>query len=306
MSEQPAKSRSCTCDRVHRGKPWGTEHGNTCWPCWNFYHVAAANISQGGDGKVHEWIADAKRPVQFDPPGPITIPITPVRPRAVVTVASGDKGEELLAISEPSLAAYAERCGADYIVLHPPLNQRFPLAAKWHVAGVLDHYERIAFIDADVLVPPSAGNIFDAVPRGAFGIVDELRYVLRGWPGLVAGYQRFREGQGLGRAFVPHYLNSGVYVAERSHKAALAAPVKPCHVDHCIEQHQLNAMLDTLGVPVHLLPERWNFQWWPRQSFDGATPDALLHFSAIFDHGERVQRMRDAAATLAPSPAASR
>lgn len=285
--------RACTCDRVHKGKPWGTEHGNTCWPCWSFYHVAAANLAQGGDGKVYDWIAEAKRPVQFDPPGPIAL--TPKSSIAVVTVAAGPNGEELLAISEPGLRAYAARCNADFLVLRPPLNIRFPLAAKWHVAGVLDHYSRIAFIDADVLVPSTAASIFDAVPLGSFGVVDELRYVLRGWPGLIAGYQRFREGQGLGRAYVPHYLNSGVYVAEKQHKAALAHPAKPTHVDHCTEQHQLNAMLDTLGVPVHLLAEKWNYQWWPRQSFADAPPDAMLHFSAIFDHGERVQRMRTAA-----------
>ncbi len=288
-----AAKRTCTCDRVHIGKPWGTEHGNTCWPCWSFHHVREHNLAQGGDGKVYEWLAEAKRLVSFAPPQSISL--TPKSPRAVVTVASGPKGEETLAISGPSLRDYAERCGADLVVLRPPLNPRFPLAAKWHVAPVFDHYERIAFIDADILIPPSAGNIFDEVPRGKFGIFDELHFVLRRWPGLIAGYQRFREGQGLGRAFVPWYLNSGVYVAERQHRAALATPVKPCHVDHCVEQHQLNAMLDTLGVPVHLLAEKWNFQWWPRQSFDGAPPDAMLHFSAIFDHGERLERMRKAA-----------
>jgi len=293
----PTPNRTCTCDRVHIGKPWGTEHGNTCWPCWSFHHVREHNLSQGGDGNVHEWLAEIRRPVQFDPPPPVAC--SPKSPRAVVTVAAGPKGEQILEISEPSLRAYAARCGADLVVLRPPLNPRFPLAAKWHVAPVFDHYERIAFIDADILIPPSAGNIFDEVPRGKFGIFDELHFVLRGWPGLIAGYQRFREGQGLGRAFVPWYLNSGVYVAERQHRAALATPVKPCHVDHCVEQHQLNAMLDTLGVPVHLLAEKWNFQWWPRQSFDGAPPDAMLHFSAIFDHGERLERMKAVAAKLA-------
>lgn len=291
-----AAKRTCTCDRVHIGKPWGTEHGNTCWPCWSFHHVREHNLAQGGDGKVYEWLAEAKRLVSFAPPQSISL--TPKSPRAVVTVASGPKGEEILAISGPSLRDYAARCGADFLALRPPLNARFPLAAKWHVAPLLDHYERIAFIDADILVPSTAGNIFDASPRGTFAAVDELQHVLRGWPGLIAGYQRFRETQGLGRAFVPHYLNSGVYVAERQHKAALAAPVKPCHVDHCIEQHLLNAMLDTLGTPVHLLPERWNYQWWPRRSFADAPPDVLLHFSAIFDHGERLERMRAAAGAM--------
>lgn len=284
--------RPCTCERVHKGKPWGTEHGNTCWHCWRFWHLKDHNLALGGDGKVYEWLPELKRPVQFDPAPPITL--APKSSRAVVTVAAGPNGEEILAISGARLAAYAARCDADFVVLRPPLNIRFPLAAKWHVAPVLDWYERIAFIDADILVPPSAGNIFDAVPAGAFGIVDELRYVLRTWPGLITGYQRYREAQGLGRGWVPHYLNSGVYVADRQHQAALAPPAKPCQINHCIEQHQLNAMLDTLGVPVHLLNERWNYQWWPRQSFDGATADSLLHFSAIFDHGERVERMRAA------------
>lgn len=285
--------RPCTCDRVQLGKPWGPEYGQTCWPCWAFHHLKEFNLRWGGDGKVREWLAEARRPVQFDPPPPIVL--SPKHPRAVVTVAAGEKGEQILAISESRLRAYAERCNADFVILRPPLNLRFPLAAKWHVGPVLDHYSRIAFIDADILVPESAGSLFDQVPPGSFGIFDELQFVLRGWPGLIAGYQRYRETQGLGRGYVPHYLNSGVYVCERSHKAALAQPVKPCGIDHCIEQHQLNAMLDTLGTPIHLLPEKWNYQWWPRQSFEGASPDALLHFSAIFNHEERLERMRKCA-----------
>lgn len=282
--------RPCTCERIVKGQPWGDEFDQHCWDCWRYWHLAEHNLALGGDGVTIPWLPAVATPVHFDPPPPLDL--TPRSSRAVVTAVTGDKGRDIFDISGPLLRRYAERCGADFVLLTPPHNVRFPLASKWHVASVLEHYERIAFLDADIIVRESVPNIFDATDPAKFAACCELPEILRDYPGMIEQYQQARLGQQMPRATVTRYINSGVYVASRQHREALATPQHACRVTHCIEQDYLNARLQYLNTPVQILPAKFNYQWWTNRNFDAAPGDAILHFSAMWDYAERLAAMK--------------
>jgi alpha-N-acetylglucosamine transferase len=81
---------------------------------------------------------------------------------------------------------YASRHGLDFHDIEPvssqPLNfgeiQLVKLAAMRQALAV---YERVIWIDSDVLVRPDSPNLLDLVPENRFGAFDEIsRYRLLG------------------------------------------------------------------------------------------------------------------------------
>lgn len=100
--------------------------------------------------------------------------------RAILTIASGAKYAEVWKRVEPYFQAYAEKCDAELIVLTN--GDRVP-SAHWLKFSIYDllhkEFDRIAFIDADILIRPDSPNIFDVVPEDQFGIFNEGYYTPR-------------------------------------------------------------------------------------------------------------------------------
>jgi hypothetical protein len=199
----------------------------------------------------------------------------------------------MLTISGPRMEAYARRCGADFVVLTENPYPNHPVTAKWGVGRALDHYERVAFLDADTLVSAEAPNLFDLVPCGCFAVFNELPQLLSRWIQAIENYQAHRQTQKRPRVPINEFYNSGVYVCDRGHAKCLAAPEHPCLPDHCFEQDNLNMLLADYGVPVFDLPETTNYQWWIHGGFDDAPSDAILHFAGLYhSHEVRMREMR--------------
>ena len=233
--------------------------------------------------------------IRFRNPKPLTL--TPARPIAVVTAATGKRGRELLEVSGPLMQAYATRLGADFVTLtkrHPS----YALSVKWGIRRVLEHYERIVFLDADILVPTDAPNLFDLCRVSNIGASDELPWLTMANPKVLDEYQWVRTGQGKQRVPCSQYFNSGVIVASRYHADLFGPPPGPAPVHHCLEQHWWNARLYDTATPVTVLPREANWQWWTDREFKVAPPNAMLHFSGIKSHTSRMRYMRHFAAKL--------
>src|SRR5262245_34503117 len=92
------------------------------------------------------------------------------KPNAVVTLAVGGKERQLLEVSGPSMAAYARRIGADWHVIDgEPIQPAYPMEDKFRIHGFLTFYDRVLYLDADVMVGDDAPNLFDLVPETHVG-----------------------------------------------------------------------------------------------------------------------------------------
>jgi hypothetical protein len=99
--------------------------------------------------------------------------------RLVLTLGLGPEGQAFLHLSLPFLAAYARRIGADCRVITQP-TQGDPLMwnfEKFQIQSYFRDYERILYVDADVLVLPHAPDIFAAVGARDFAAWDESSLV---------------------------------------------------------------------------------------------------------------------------------
>lgn len=231
------------------------------------------------------WAPKGARPVLVLQPPPLDL--TPKSTRAVVTVVVGAEAEALHAISGPFQRAYAERVGADYVILRWPGHPGWGMSCKYAVGRVLDHYERLASFDVDCLLRPDAVNVYDLCAPEEFGAVDELPHS-RAFPeyGQERRYRAYRARTGHAPIEVPWYINAGVVVASRCHQPFLLPPARPLLPGHCEEQDCLNARLHDASragtLRYRLLDRRANWQSWTdcsRGVFASAPPDAILHFS---------------------------
>lgn len=176
----------------------------------------------------------------------------------IMTIVSGSKYQEIWKRSRPYFEDYADRCGADLLVLdNLPDNLPSPHWAKFSIYELLKkQYDRIAFIDADILIRPNAPSLFDLVPEDQFGIFNEGTYT----PRAVCIHElRKVYNVTLKKWNGKDYYNTGVMVASRQHRFLfkVTEEVKPLR-NSFGEQTYLNLKLMVSGVKIFSLPYQFN------------------------------------------------
>ena len=172
---------------------------------------------------------------------------------AVFTIAIGDFYQELSKITHPTIKNYAQKIGADFIV---KTETAFPLShyAKFEIAQLLDTYDRVLYLDTDILVSPNMPNIFDIVPENCVGMLDESPlgydekfkdFLFENAPDHLANWSKTRK-----------CYNAGVIVCSKKHRNIFRAPDK--FPNHYFEQSFLNLRLLEEKAEIFDLPHQYN------------------------------------------------
>ena len=235
-----------------------------------------------------------------EPPEIVPIPApTVASTKAIVTVAVGDKGQQWLQLSRPSIESYAKRINADFHVLSEKTTP-YPMGEKWRVGQYLDFYERLLFIDADVVVRPSAPDLFDMVPTNMVGLHDDLPYNTAGYAWFFTEVEHVQRTQGFKLRPLPWCLNTGLVVCSKHHKSIWEPPKNRFMALHCFEQHLINVRIAEAGFPVFSLPTKVHWQYWLDRQKAIYPEGQFLHMAGELDHANRVQLMTQAALEVAP------
>ena len=143
---------------------------------------------------------------------PETEESTPAR-AALVTLAIGSGFQDVARATEGSLRRYANRHGLDFVIIDEPLISAHPVYDKFACYHLLDIYERLIFVDSDVLIAPETPNLLDIVPEDSFGAY------------MVSDHTDLHDEaivlvqEVLGDLSWQHdYFNGGVMVFSRNHK----------------------------------------------------------------------------------------
>lgn len=103
--------------------------------------------------------------------------------KAIVTLTVGKRIADVFRRSfRPSWEAYCCRHGLDLVQIERPLDESARAAGRslaWqkllvHRAEEVLGCERIAWVDADVMIQPDAPDVFGQVPRDKVGAVDDF------------------------------------------------------------------------------------------------------------------------------------
>lgn len=217
--------------------------------------------------------------------------------RLIATIAIGDEATAIRRWSEPLLQAYAHVCGAELLYLNKTFRSRDtgkPAYEKFQLADLLNRYDRILFIDTDILVSPESPNLFNLVPDSHLGAVsvesvykavekekvasEEILGPLQ-WSqpyfnsGVILFSQRHRE-----------MLESGAQLIDRWHKGKLAQGIEARN-----DQTIFNYCLNTSGGTLHDLGPSFNFtRAWGR--FHERFRHYFIHYAGLT--GNRDWQMR--------------
>lgn len=192
--------------------------------------------------------------------------------RAIFTLAIGDANPMYQAALK-SFQRYADIVGADLVVakeLHYPItldNPRHTASPAWteklYIRELLHDYERVLYLDADIIVAPHAKNIFEACPKldtvylfneGEYlerqPVIDKIFDILgplKNWPQIA------------GR---PVYYNVGCMLISRQCPLFDIANIedlqKVCNFIQYYEQTYFNYLLHREGLRHEALPETFN------------------------------------------------
>jgi len=177
---------------------------------------------------------------------------------AIMTIVSGAKYQEVWKLVEPFFNAYADRVGADLLVLKElPYDLPSPHWAKFSIYELLKkQYNRIAFIDADILIRPDTPNIFDVVPEEQLGIFNEGTYTPRA---MCIHEVKKVFNVPLPRWNGKDYYNTGVMVVSRDHRHIFRVDedIKPLR-NSFGEQTYLNMKIMSSDVKIFSLPFKFN------------------------------------------------
>lgn len=216
--------------------------------------------------------------------------------KAIVTLAIGaaysDRFEQLC---RKNWTAYAQRHGFDLVVIKEPLDvgerarRRSPAWQKCLVLGAfgLADYERVVWVDSDILINPAAPSILDGVPGERIGAIDEnhfptpaarqamLRQIVASAPDAGTHGKSFWESwldPGKWHALIglpagqTHIVQTGVMVLSPKHHRALLEHVYHSYDDGGVnlnyEMRPLSHEIQAHGLQ-HWIDQRFNaLVWW--------------------------------------------
>ena len=118
-------------------------------------------------------------------------------------------------------------------------------------------YDRMLYMDTDIVIEPGAPNIFDAFPKGNWMRRDTIVESHWGW-----AFEAFARVHFQRELKMTPYYNTGVMLLERSWVGEFLAIMRPPWVE-CnpgpYEQHHWNVVFRDMVSEIQDLPSAWNW-----------------------------------------------
>jgi len=172
----------------------------------------------------------------------------------VLTIAIGPEYEEMKKLTHPSIRDYAKKIGADFLCIkEKKLAKSTPHWDKFQINELLLKYERILYVDTDLIIREDCPNLFDVVPKTLLGAFNEAPFTDRSKELLIDCCKEY--GITL-PTWNGKYYNTGVLVLSQIHRSLFEKPEKEYFSFY--EQSYLNMMIAYLGVKMYDLNHKYN------------------------------------------------
>ncbi|MHA1368403.1 MAG: glycosyltransferase [Promethearchaeota archaeon] len=183
--------------------------------------------------------------------------------RAIVTLCIGERAERFASYTHPAMERYGKKVNADFIIFNEikinfkgPRNFNPILFEKYQVYDVLESYDRVLYLDTDILITPHAPDVFELVPYDKIGGVyedfgtekDDRRRIIKEVQEHL-GDVGWKEG----------FINSGVFLVSKIHQSIFKMYEKYGFYDGEYEQTNTNWYIHKAGHEIMNLDYRFNF-----------------------------------------------
>jgi ADP-heptose:LPS heptosyltransferase len=159
---------------------------------------------------------------------------------AVVTLNIGKKYQELFKINKHCFENYAKKINADFIQITEQKISEIPQYEKFIIFDLLNKYERIIYLDQDIIIREDCPNLFDIVPIEKLGVFNEFPFVNR-----IGVIDNFAKHLNINCKEDNKYYNTGVMIISKNHQSIFEKPIKEIN-DNFYEQTYLNIKMREL------------------------------------------------------------
>ncbi len=174
--------------------------------------------------------------------------------RTAIATRADDTIKEMTDITHPIMRKYAEKIGADFIILNDNkgLHHHYRILQLYEL---FDKYDRIISMDSDVLLAPDCPNLFEIVPEDKIGTVyeDIFSRQMDRRIRIAKAQEKFGDIHWVGG-----YVNSGCMVFSKIHKD-LFAPGRELYMDLGYDDVYLGYWIVKLGYKVYNFDLRFNY-----------------------------------------------
>lgn len=172
----------------------------------------------------------------------------------VLTIAMGHEYQKLSKITHPSIKKYAKKINADFkCIAKQEISKTTPHWEKFQIYQLLNKYDRIIYIDTDIIIREDCPNLFDIVPKEMLGMFNEAPFTERSKELLIDVCKAYNET-------LPNwngkYYNSGIIVLSRYHKDLFKKP--DIEIFNFYEQSYLNMIIALKQVRMYDLEYKYN------------------------------------------------
>ncbi|MHA1819592.1 MAG: glycosyltransferase [Promethearchaeota archaeon] len=218
--------------------------------------------------------------------------------KAVVTLCIGT--EEWAPYTHPPMMLYAKKINADFIWINSRRvnynkvkNVNPVLFEKYQIYDILEDYDRVLYIDSDVLITPHAKNIFDYVPYDKIGgVFEDFGMDMEDRRKRIKKVQEILGDVGWTEGF----MNSGVFVVSKPHRDAFKYICKYGALDLKYEQTNTNWYFRKAGYDIINIDYRFNYMGIMRVYYGTEPRDAyFIHYAGggIYNWIPRLEQVKD-------------
>ena len=172
--------------------------------------------------------------------------------KLVLTIAVGGAYLQMASHTHPSIKAYAEKIGADFLCIDES-DTTSPHWEKFQIFNLLNKYKRILYLDSDLIIRDDCPDLFEIVPDSQLGMFNEAPFTDGRQMSIYEVCQAYE-------TTLPNwngkYYNSGVMVISRCHKYLFKKPDK--EVFNFYEQGYLNLIIAKNEVEMYELRYHFN------------------------------------------------
>jgi len=157
----------------------------------------------------------------------------------VLTIVLGEQYQTMSKLTHPTIQSYARKIGADFLCIDKQtISQTTPHWEKFQIFHLLNKYERIIYVDTDLIIRDDCPNLFDIVPKEQLGMFNEAPFTDRSREMMI---DVCREYDIKLSSWDGRYYNTGVMVISRLHKYLFKKPEK--EIFNFYEQSYLNMII---------------------------------------------------------------
>ncbi len=213
--------------------------------------------------------------------------------------------EPIREIVYPLFEHYAKKCRADFHSIEDIENPQCPVLDKFRVCDFLKDYDRLLFLDGDILIRPDCPDLFKMVPSEWFAAYDEgsQLWSLDNLTERLSAIGKLASLWQLEQPIFPStfqlgspvsYYNSGVFLMHKCHEYVWRKPeIDPLPLPNvpCAEQVYMNWALAQHKTKVYHLPVCFNqmpHNYWR----DYQHSSYMLHYAGNLTIEERIAEMK--------------